>query len=83
MWEKNVRLPKIYTFNPHKKGTSLHAKILIIDDNQILATSANVTSHGIHSNIEFGMRHEGKIAKDARKLIKLLEDKKHLVEVNV
>ena len=31
MWEKNVTLPKIYTFTPYKKGTSLHAKILIID----------------------------------------------------
>jgi len=60
MWEINVPLPKIYKFNPHKKGTSLHAKILIIDKNEILTTSANVTSHGIHSNIEFGMRHKGK-----------------------
>ena len=83
MWEANVSWPKIYTFNPYKKGTSLHAKILIIDKNEILTTSANVTSHGIYSNIEFGMRHKGKIANDAQKLIKLLEDKKYLVEVNV
>jgi len=83
MWEENVTLPKIFTFNPHKKGTSLHAKILIIDKSEILTTSANITSHGIHSNIEFGMRHKGKIANDAHKLIKLLEKKKHLVEVNV
>lgn len=83
MWEKNVPLPTIYTFNPHKKGTSLHAKILIIDKKEILTTSANVTSHGINSNIEFGMRHKGKIANDAQKLIKLLEEKKYLVEVNV
>jgi len=83
MWEENVTLPKIFTFVPHKKGTSLHAKILIIDKSEILTTSANITSHGIHSNIEFGMRHKGKIAKDAHNLIKLLEDKKHLVEVNV
>lgn len=83
MWEKNVPLPNIYTFNPHKKGTSLHAKILIIDKKEILTTSANITSHGIHSNIEFGMRHKGKIAEDAQKLIKLLEDNHHLVKVNV
>lgn len=83
MWEENVPRPKIYTFVPHKKGISLHAKILIIDKKEILTTSANVTGHGIHSNIEFGMRHKGKIAQDAQKLIKFLEDKKYLVEVNV
>ena len=82
MWEANVSWLKIYIFNPYKKVISLHAKILIIDKNEIL-TTANVTSHEVYSNIEFGMRHKGKIVKNAQKLIKLLEDKKHLVEVNV
>ena len=83
MWEKNVPFPVIYTFKPYKKGTSLHAKILIIDKIEILVTSANITNHGIQLNIEFGIRHKGKIAKDASNLIQLLEKKKHLVEINV
>jgi len=83
MWKQSVPIPKIYTFKPNKKGTSLHAKVLIIDSKEILTTSANVTSHGIHSNIELGIRHKGAIASDAEKLIELLEKKKHLVKVNV
>lgn len=83
IWEKHVPLPTIYTFNPTKQGTSLHAKVLIIDSSEILATSANVTAHGINSNIELGIRHKGSVAKDAEKLIELLEKKKHLVKIYV
>jgi len=81
MWEPRVPFPNIYSYNSKKKGTSLHAKVLIVDSNQILTTSANLTGYGIDQNIEMGIKHTGPIAHDAENIVELLIDRKYLVKV--
>lgn len=81
MWQDKVPLPIIYSYNPVMKGTSLHAKVLIIDSLDILITSANLTSFGIHQNVEMGIRHQGNPAKNAEELIETLIKQNHLVRL--
>lgn len=50
--------PTVYSWDndgPSKK-TSLHAKLLICDRNSALVTSANFSLHGLHENIEIGLK---------------------------
>ena len=57
-WNKNSR-PQIYKLNrklfPKKKLNKLHSKVIIIDDTEILITSANLTIRAMESNIETGV----------------------------
>jgi phosphatidylserine/phosphatidylglycerophosphate/cardiolipin synthase-like enzyme len=82
LWEKRVTFPTVYTYKPRRKGTSLHAKFLIVDSREVLTTSANLTDFGINENVELGIRHEGKMAKNAENIVDLLIEKGYLVEVN-
>ena len=52
----------------------MHAKCLLIDASDLLITSANFTFHGLHGNIEIGIRISGPPAVEARKIFS------HLVE---
>ena len=71
MW-KSKRKPNIYSYKPKQKRSSLHAKVVIIDDSQLLVTSANMTGNAIETNIEMGIIHKGKIVKDAKTLFQSL-----------
>ncbi len=82
LWEKRVTFPMIFTYKPKKKGTSLHAKVLIIDSKEIFTTSANLTDFGINENVEMGIRHEGNMAKNAENIADLLIEKGYLMEIN-
>ena len=53
---------------------SMHAKCLLVDGLDLLVTSANFTFHGLHGNIEIGVRLSGSPAAEARKIFS------HLVE---
>ncbi len=53
---------------------SMHAKCLLVDGIDLLVTSANFTFHGLHGNIEIGVRLCGSPAAEARKIFS------HLVE---
>ena len=59
-------------YKPKQKRSSLHAKVVIIDDSQLLVTSANMTGNAIETNIEMGIIHKGKIVKDAKTLFQSL-----------
>lgn len=54
--------------------SSMHAKCLLINGVDLLVTSANFTFHGLHGNIEIGVRLSGPPASEARKMFS------HLVE---
>jgi len=57
-WNKNTK-PKILQLNrklfSKEKLNKLHSKVIIIDDNEILITSANLTLVAMENNIETGI----------------------------
>ena len=57
-WNKKTK-PKIYQLNrelyPKEKLNKLHSKVIIIDDKEILITSANLTFAAMNDNIETGV----------------------------
>jgi phosphatidylserine/phosphatidylglycerophosphate/cardiolipin synthase-like enzyme len=55
----------------------MHAKCLLVDGTDLLVTSANFTFHGLHGNIEVGLRVRGVPAAEARKIFS------HLVDNNI
>ncbi|MCH7646992.1 MAG: hypothetical protein IIA83_00075 [Thaumarchaeota archaeon] len=79
LWGDIDHYPEIYSYDD--KNSSLHAKFLIIDEKEILVTSANMTDRAMTRNLEMGIRHRGKIAKDAADLIELLIKKKIISEI--
>jgi len=46
----------------------MHAKCLLVDGTDLLITSANFNFHGLHGNIEIGIRISGPPAAEARKI---------------
>lgn len=60
MWPAGTSLPTVFSRPADQDDdmTALHAKILICDSNTALVTSANFTHHGLHENIEIGVRIE-------------------------
>jgi hypothetical protein len=70
MWKKEIKLPEIYLYeSPPKIHGSLHAKVLLIDDTDILITSANMTGRAINRNIEIGIKTSGNVGTQARELL--------------
>lgn len=70
MWKEGVALPDIFLYEkPPKINSSLHAKVLLIDDNEILITSANMTGRAINRNIEIGIKTSGNAGREARGLL--------------
>ena len=78
-WDEKITFPKIYTYNQDR--SSLHAKVLIIDSKEILITSANLTGRGMTRNLEMGLLHTGKSAKEAETLIQTLIDERIITQV--
>lgn len=72
MWIPGAPLPKIYGFKKKEKHSSLHAKMLLVDDSEVLVTSANMTGRAITRNVELGIKSKGFVAKNARNLISSL-----------
>lgn len=59
----------IYNYNPNEKMAALHAKVISVDQNKTLITSANLSYHGQEGNIEFGALIESrKIARQVEEL---------------
>ncbi len=79
MWGDIEHFPEIYSYD--NVNSSLHAKFLVIDEEEILVTSANMTDRAMTRNLEMGIRHKGKVAKDAADLIELLIKKKIISEI--
>ncbi|MCA9647047.1 MAG: hypothetical protein KC492_40440 [Myxococcales bacterium] len=45
----------------------MHCKCLLVDQTDLMITSANFTFHGLHGNIEFGVRLRGASCLEARR----------------
>lgn len=82
-WPDNVRPPRIFVDQERKSAApyaSMHAKCLLVDANDLLITSANFTFHGLHGNIEIGIRLSGGAGAEARKMFSYLVDQKLVME---
>jgi phosphatidylserine/phosphatidylglycerophosphate/cardiolipin synthase-like enzyme len=81
-WPAGVALPRILTWvgDPAKPYASLHAKVLIADQCDLLITSANLTHHGLDANLELGVRLRGGFVQGVVKHLLLLEREGHLFE---
>ncbi|MGI0016629.1 MAG: phospholipase D-like domain-containing protein, partial [Nitrososphaera sp.] len=80
IWKEDY-LPEFYSRKKDIKDpmASIHAKLIVVDSSDLLITSANLTYHGLSSNLEMGIRLRGKTADRAERLIWSLIQKKHLV----
>jgi HKD family nuclease len=78
IWQNRAPFPLVYTYKSKEEKSSLHAKVLIIDSEQLLITSANLTGRAITRNVEIGIKHIGKSAKDAEELVDSLVENKFL-----
>ncbi len=60
-WSVFAKKPHIYTWEPPPGHpyTKLHAKAIVVDRLDLLVTSANLTFHGMESNLELGLRVKG------------------------
>jgi phosphatidylserine/phosphatidylglycerophosphate/cardiolipin synthase-like enzyme len=79
-WPNDIRQPRIFQDRARLDGApyaSMHAKCLLVDGRDLLVTSANFTFHGLHGNIEIGVRLSGAAAAEARKIFS------HLVETRI
>jgi phosphatidylserine/phosphatidylglycerophosphate/cardiolipin synthase-like enzyme len=80
LWPAGARRPRIFRDRERADGApyaSMHAKCLLVDGSDLLVTSANFTFHGLHGNIEIGVRLGGSPAGEARKIFS------HLVEERI
>ena len=74
--------PRVFQDKERPDGTpysSMHAKCLLVNGADLLVTSANFTFHGLHGNIEIGVRLSGSPALEARKIFSHLVEN-HIVE---
>ena len=70
-WPPDIAPPEYFTKTegPSDPMASLHAKMMLVDDRELLITSANLTYHGLSANIEAGLLVTGKTAKKVAKLL--------------
>lgn len=64
-WPTGRRRPSVLSWtNDVDASAKLHAKVVAIDSDDVLVTSANLTGAGMDTNLEFGLRARGRIASD-------------------
>jgi phosphatidylserine/phosphatidylglycerophosphate/cardiolipin synthase-like enzyme len=64
-WPSDVPRPIIFQdrLRPDAaKYAKMHGKALLVDGTDLLISSANFTFHGMHGNVEFGVRLRGAVA---------------------
>lgn len=83
-WPHDQELPLLYTRQASASDpkSALHAKAIIVDGRTILATSANLSYHGLAGNIELGLLAEGHVAQEAVTVLKQLITEEVCVKVN-
>ncbi|MDI1480387.1 phospholipase D-like domain-containing protein [Polyangium sp. y55x31] len=84
-WPSGTRPPRVFHDRERQDGVpyaSMHAKCLLVDSNDLLVTSANFTFHGLHGNIEIGIRLSGAPAAEARKIFSHLVESRILEDVS-
>jgi hypothetical protein len=57
-WPPDCPAPRVFSCqgNPRDEMSALHAKVLVCDGSTALITSANFSHHGLHENIEIGVK---------------------------
>lgn len=72
-WPASVPREPVILVNASREDEApfakMHSKGLIVDGDDLLITSANLTFHGFSGNIELGIRVEGETATMARQVI--------------
>ncbi len=84
-WPSRTPPPRIFHDRERAGGApyaSMHAKCLLIDDKDLLVTSANFTFHGLRGNIEIGVRLGGPPAAEARKIFSHLVENRTIEEAS-
>lgn len=74
-WPRGAPAPRVFQDRERDDGApyaSMHAKCLLVDRSDLLVTSANFTFHGLHGNIEIGLRLSGGAAGEAWKIFSYL-----------
>ncbi len=58
VWPGGCPVPRVFSCPPSLRDemSALHAKVLICDSSTALITSANFSHHGLHENIEIGVK---------------------------
>jgi phosphatidylserine/phosphatidylglycerophosphate/cardiolipin synthase-like enzyme len=80
-WPSSTPPPRIFHDRERLDGAtyaSMHAKSLLVDASDLLVTSANFTFHGLHGNVEIGVRLSGAPAAEARKIFSYLVESRVL-----
>jgi phosphatidylserine/phosphatidylglycerophosphate/cardiolipin synthase-like enzyme len=80
-WPSCAPPPRIFHDRERPDGAtyaSMHAKSLLVDAIDLLVTSANFTFHGLHGNVEIGVRLSGAPAAEARKIFSYLVESRVL-----
>ena len=83
--ELGLLRPRVFQDRDRAGGapySSMHAKCLLVNGTDLLVTSANFTFHGLHGNIEIGVRLSGPPAAEARKMFSHLVEKGVVEEVH-
>jgi phosphatidylserine/phosphatidylglycerophosphate/cardiolipin synthase-like enzyme len=84
-WPVGVPHPRVFQDSLRTASpvyASMHAKCVLVDADDLLITSANFTFHGLHGNIEVGVRLRGAPAGEARKIFGHLVDEGILEELD-
>jgi phosphatidylserine/phosphatidylglycerophosphate/cardiolipin synthase-like enzyme len=84
-WPPGVEPPRIFHDRERVDAApyaKMHAKCLLVDGRNLLVTSANFTFHGLHGNIEIGVRLSGAPAGEARKIFSHLVESRVLQELD-
>lgn len=84
-WPHHACPPRLFQDRERPEGApyaSMHAKCLLVDGADLLVTSANFTFHGLHGNIEIGVRLAGVPAAEARKIFSHLVENRIIEELN-
>jgi phosphatidylserine/phosphatidylglycerophosphate/cardiolipin synthase-like enzyme len=75
VWPIGVPLPTIFQDRERPdaaKFAKMHGKALLVDRRDLLVSSANFTFHGMHGNVEFGVRLRGAAAGRAGDVFRVL-----------
>lgn len=75
LWPSALALPRLLRWVGRRGNqmAKLHAKVLAVDGEDLLVTSANLTWHGLDQNIEVGVRVQGSSAYELESLFGTLE----------
>lgn len=62
-WPEKIARPDVYSWGSESDSIAkLHAKLVVVDREELLITSANLTGHGMAGNLELGTRLRGRPA---------------------